>query len=159
MLSSHLRVSCTTALAFFQKLDLTFSLSFDRSRNGLEGVQVLHLCSCSEGFTSHLTDRKVDIGTHGALLELTVRNSKILHGAAELFQISDNLLGASHIRLGYDLDQRYPASVVVNQGAVFPLIMDQLTGILLHMHLMDTYSLFACGSLDLTAVMQIGRYS
>ena len=137
--------------SFFQKLDLTFSLSFDRSRNGLKGVQVLHLCSCSEGLTSHLTDGKVDIGTHGALLELTVRNSKILHGAAELFQICDNLLGASHIRLGYNLDQRYPASVVINQGAVLPLIMDQLTGILLHMHLMDTYGLFACGSLDLNS--------
>ena len=65
------------------------------------------------------------------------------------FQICDNLLGASHIRLGYDLDKRHPASVVVNQGAVFPLIMNQLTCILLHMHLVDTYGLFACGSLDL----------
>ena len=137
--------------AFFQKLDLTFSLTLDCSRNGLEGVQVLHLCSCSEGLASHLTDRKVDISTHGSLLELAVRNSQILHGAAELFQICDNLLRASHIRLGYDLDQRYSASVIVNKRAVFPLIMDQLTGILLHMHLMDTYGLFACGSLDLNS--------
>ena len=51
--------------SFFQKLDLTFSLSFDCSRNGLKGVQVLHLCSCSEGLTSHLTDGKVDIFVAG----------------------------------------------------------------------------------------------
>ena len=143
--------------AFFQKLDLTLSLTLDRSCNGFKRVQVLHLGSCSEGLASHLTDRKVDVGTHGTFLKFAVRNSKILHGAAELFQICDNLLGASHIRLGYDLDQRYPASVVVNQGAVFPLIMDQLTGILLHMHLMDTYSLFACGSLDLNSSVIANR--
>ena len=137
--------------AFFQKLDLTLSLTLDCSCNSFKRVQILHLGSCSEGLASRLTDRKVNVSTHGTFLKFAVRNPKILHGAAEFFQICDNLLGASHVRLGYDLNKRHTASVVVNQGAVFPLVMDQLTRVFLHMHLMDTNGLFACRSLDLNS--------
>ena len=35
--------------------------------------------------------------------------------------------------------------------------MDQLTGILLHMHLMDAYGLFACGSLDFNSSVVADR--
>ena len=136
------------ASARFQKLDLALSFSLNGMCNGLEGVQVLHLGSGSKGVASRHTDRKVDIRTHGALLKLTVGNAQILHGAAKLFQISDNFICASHIRLGNDLDQGNAASVVIHQGAVLPLVMDQLTCVLLHMHLMDPHLFLSCFCLN-----------
>ena len=136
------------ASAHFQKLDLALSFSLNGMCNGLEGVQILHLCSGSKRITSCHTDRKVDIGTHGALLKLTVRNAQILHGAAKLFQISNYFICASHIRLRNDLDQRNAASVVIHQGAVLPLIMNQLTCVLLHMHLMDPHLFLSCFCLN-----------
>ena len=102
-------------LAFFDQFNLTLSFAFDCSGNGFERVQVLHLCSGTEFFCSHFTDRKVNVCTHGTFLKFTVGYTEILHHAAELFQISDNFLGASHIRFGYDLDQWNTASVVVYQ--------------------------------------------
>ena len=54
--------------AFFDQLDLTLSLALDGSCDRLEGVQVLHLGSCSECLTADFTDRQVDIGTHGTFL-------------------------------------------------------------------------------------------
>ena len=125
--------------AHLQKLDLTFSFALNGMCNGLKRVQVLHLCSGSKCVTSSHSHRKVDVRTHGALLKLTVGNSQILHGAAKLLQISDDLICTSHIRLRNNLDQRHAASVVIYQGAVLPLIMDQLTGILLHMHLVNPH--------------------
>ena len=59
-------------LAFFDQFDLTFSFAFDCSGNGFERVQVLHLCSGTEFFCSHFTDRKVNVCTHGTFLKLTV---------------------------------------------------------------------------------------
>ena len=58
--------------AFFNQFDLTLSFTFDCSGNGFERVQVLHLCSGTEFFCSHFTDRKVNVCTHGAFLKLTV---------------------------------------------------------------------------------------
>ena len=122
-------------------------------RDCFERVQVLHLGTCSEFCRSNLSDGKVDIGTHGTLLKLTVRSTKILNDHTKLLQISNYLVSRTHIRLGYDLDQRHTGTVVINHRAACPVIMHQLTGILLHMDLMDSDSLLAGSRLDLNATV------
>ena len=132
--------------SFLDQLDLSCTLSLDRSSDGLKGVQVLHLGTCSEFLTSDLTDRKVDIGTHRALLQFAVGCAEILNHHTQFFQISDNFLRGSHIRLGDDLDQRNAASVVIDERTVLPLIVNQLSCIFLHMDLVDAnFLLSRCG--------------
>ena len=137
------------AFTHLQKLDLTLSFALNSMCYGLKRVQVLHLCSGSKCIASCHSHRKVHISTHGALLKLTIGNTQILHGTTKLLQISDNLICTSHIRLRNDLDQRNTASVVIYQRAVLPLIMDQLTCVLLHMHLMDPDFFLTSFCLDL----------
>ena len=140
--------------SFLDQLDLSCTLSLDRSSDSLKGVQVLHLGTCSEFLTSDLTDRKVDIGTHRALLQFAVGCAEILNHHTQFFQISDNLFRRAHIRLGYNLDQRNAASVVIDERAILPLIVDQLSGILLHVDLMNAdFLLSRCGvNLDISIV-------
>ena len=136
-------------LPLFQKLDLPCPLAVDSVGDGLEGVQVLHLRSRTKLLCAHLPDGQVHVSTHGALLEFAVRSTQILDDEPQFFQISDDLVGRTHIRLGYDLDQRHAGTVEVHQGAVLPLVMDELARILLHMDLMDTNNLLSGCRLDL----------
>ena len=82
-----------------------------------------------------------------------IKCEKVLHitagGEPTLPEGGENLLGCTHIRLGYDLDQRDTASIIIYQRAVFPFIMDQLSGILFHMHLVYPNGFFAVFCCDL----------
>ena len=140
--------------SFFQQFDLTFSLALDRVCDRFERVQVLHLGTGSHMVTSDFSYGEVDVGTHGTFLQFTVGNTKILTDHTQFFQIGDNFFCGTHIRLGYDLDQRDTASVIVYQRAVFPFIMDQLSGILFHMHLVDPDGFLAvfCRDLQMSVV-------
>ena len=135
--------------SFFQQFDLTFSLTLDRMGDRFERVQVLHLGTRSHTVASHRSYGEIDVGTHGAFLQFTVGNTKILTDHTQFFQIGDNFFCGTHIRLGYDLDQRDTASIIINQRAVFPFIMDQLSGILFHMHLVYPNGFFAVFCCDL----------
>ena len=84
--------------AFFQKLDLTFSLPVNGMCDCFKRVQVFHLSSSSEFCASHLSHGKVDIGTHRTFLQLTVRYTQILANHAQLFQIGNDFFRCSHIR-------------------------------------------------------------
>ena len=101
-------------LALLQQLDLALALALDGAANGLEGVQVLHLGTGAEFLGAHLTDGQVHIRTHGALLELAVGRAQVLDDETQLIQIGNDFFGASHIRLGHDLDQRHAASVIIH---------------------------------------------
>ncbi len=136
-------------LALPKELDLPLAFAVNRAPDRLERVQVLHLGTGTKLFCADLPHGKVDIRTHGTFLQLAVRRTQILNDQAQLFQISDDLLGASHIRLGHDLDQRHAAAVVIHQRTVLPLIVNQLSGILLHMNLMNTNFPRTRGRLDL----------
>ena len=144
--------------SLFQKLDLPCPLTVNGSCNGFKGVEVFHFCTCTELFCTHFPHRKIHVGTHGALLQLTVRCAKILDDQAKLIQIRNDLLRISHIRLRDNLNQRNTASVVVHQGTVFPLVMNQFSCIFLHMDFMDPYHFLPCGSLNLDSpVMANGQ--
>ena len=125
-------------LAIFDQLDLASCFPFNGMCNSLKRVDILHLSPGAKFRRSHFTDRYVYVSSHGTFLKLTVRSSQILDDQTKFFQICDYFLCASHIRFRNDLDQRYTASVVIYQGAVFPLVMDQLSCILFHVDLMDT---------------------
>ena len=60
----------------------------------------------------------------------------------QLFQVRDYFLRTSHIRLRDDLDQRYAASVIIYQRTILPLIVNELSGILFHMDLVNSDLLF-----------------
>mgnify|MGYP007015029526 CR=1 FL=1 len=86
--------------------------------------------------TDKLTSARID-------LPVTYnRMRQILYQQAQAFKVGNNLISTPHIRLRNDLDQRHTASVVINQRAVFPLVVDQLSGIFLHMNFMNTNFLF-----------------
>ena len=132
-------------LSILQELNLPGTLPLNGPGNGLEGVQILHLCPGSQGIAPRLPHGQVHVRPHGALLELAVRSPQILDHEAELFQVGDDFLGAAHIRLGDNLNQGHAASVVIHQGAVLPLVVDQLSRVLLHVNLMDSHLLFRPG--------------
>ena len=132
-----------------QKFDLAFSLPFYSPCDGLEGVQVFHLCSGSECFASRLTDRQVYVRAHGPFLEFTVGHAQILHHMAQLLQIRCHFLRAPHIRFGNDLNKRDSASVIVHKRAVLPLVVDQLTRVFFHVHFMDPDFLLSGRGFDL----------
>ena len=58
--------------SFFQKFNLPHGLPFNCSRNGLKGVQVLHLCPGAVAFCPCFPDGQVDIRTHGAFFQPAV---------------------------------------------------------------------------------------
>ena len=123
----------------------------------LEGVQVLHLGSRSEFRCPDLADREVDIGTHGTLLQFAIGCSEILNDQAKFLEVRNDLVRTSHIRLRNDLDQRDSASVIIDERAILPLIMDQLSGILLHVDLMNADFLFSASRLDLDPAIVTDR--
>ncbi len=126
-----------------QKFNLPFPLSFDRPRNGLKGIQVFHLCPGPESIASHFPHGKVHIRAHRTLLQLTVGCPQILDDLAQLFQICNDFLRGTHVRLRYDLHKRHAASVVIYKRSIIPVVMDQFSGILLHVHLMNAHN-FLC---------------
>ena len=127
--------------AILQKLDLTVHLPFNGPGNSLERVHILHLCSCAQFVTACLTDGQVDICTQGTFLHLAVRNTQILQNHPQLFQVSNHFVRAAHIRFTDNFDQWHTASVIINNGAVFPLIMNQFSCILFHVDLMNADAL------------------
>ena len=143
--------------SFLQKFDLAGTLALDGTADSLKGVQVFHFRTGAEFLCSYLPDRQVHVRTHGTLLQLAVGSAQILNDQAELVKIGDDLLGAAHIRLGHNLNQRHAAPVIVHQGAVLPFIVNQLSGVLLHMNLMDADLLAAVLRLDLHIAVPADR--
>ena len=78
-----------------------------------------------------------DLLAPNALYEIV----KILQDHPQLFKVSNHLVRTAHIRFTDNFDQRHTASVIINNGAVFPLIMNQFTRILFHVDLMNTDAL------------------
>ena len=140
-------------LAILQELNLTGTLSLNGAGDGFKRVQVFHLGTGAKFTGSHLTNRQVHIRTHGALIEFAVRGLQILNGSAEFFQIRNDFIGTSHIRLRDNLNQWHTGTVVIHQGTICPVIMDKLSGILFHMNLMNSNVLFAPRCLNLNAAV------
>lgn len=77
-----------------------------------------HLRARSEFYFTLRADGEIYIRSQRALLHPTVRNAGKAHQLAQLFEIFDRLLGASHIRLADYLKQRHSAAVAVDERAV-----------------------------------------
>jgi len=126
--------------AVLDQVDLAGRLALNRTGDRLQRSHILHLCPRAEFLLADGAHGKIDVGPHGAFLHLAVRNAQVLERRPELFEIGDDLAGGAEIGLRDDLDQRYAAPVIIDERAVFPWIVDKLTGILLHMDLMDADS-------------------
>ena len=131
--------------AFFQQLNLTPALPLYGSGNGLKGVQVLHLGPGAKLRGPRLSHGQVHVRSHGSLLKLAVRGAQVLDNQPQLLQVGYDFLGAAHIRLRHNLNQRDSAAVVIHQGTVLPLIMNQLARILLHVDFMDSHAFLKAG--------------
>ena len=88
-------------------------------------------------------DGEIYIRSQRALLHPAVRNAGKAHQLAQLFEIFDRLLGASHIRLADYLKQRHSASVAVDERAVVVGGVHELPRVLLHVHLFYAYNFAA----------------
>ena len=137
--------------AVLQNLDLAFPLILNDPGDRLKGIEVFHLRAGPVFTGAHLPDRQVHIRAHGSLIQLAVGSAQILDRGTQLFQIGDDLFGTAHIRLRYDLDQRYSRTVIVYKRTVLPLVMHQFPGVFFHMDLVDADLLSARRRLNLHA--------
>ena len=129
-------------------VDLALDLVFDRLLDEAEGVDVLQLGAGAEFLLAEGADRDVGVAAEGALLEVAVADAEIDDDLVQLLEVGDGLVGAAHVRLGDNLQQRRAGAVEVDQraaGALGALAVEEFAGILLHVDAGDADALRSSG--------------
>ena len=122
-------------------LRLTLYLELDGAVDGLEGVYVLYLGSCTKLGIALSHKGNVNVRTDRALLHLTIGNACVLEKQRDRLNESSCFLGGGHIRLGNYLDKGNAAAVVVAEGNAVQVIVDKLACVLFKVDTVDPYLL------------------
>ena len=128
-----------------QGVDLALDLGLQAPLQEAEGVHVLELGLGAEGLPRP-AHRDVGVAAQRALLHVDVGDAQLLHQAAQLGEEGPGLFGRGDVGLAHDLHQRRAAPVEVDQRVVGPVDaargaagVDQLAGVLLHVHPGDAH--------------------
>ncbi len=125
--------------AVLQQLNLPENLIFNGPGNGLKGIHIFSFGARAQLRIAHAAHGKVHVRPHRALLHFAIGNIQIFQGGFQLFQISQHIIGAGHIRLANDFQQGHAATVKINQRATALGLVVQLASVLLHMDFVNTH--------------------
>src|SRR5471032_567118 len=115
--------------AVFDQLDLTAYFAVDRLLDKAERVDVLDLAARAEFDLAFRTDRHVAVATQRAFGHVAVADPQIAHQRVDGLDVGHGFLGAAHVRLGNDLQQRRARTVQVNAGGTVELFVQAFTGV------------------------------
>jgi hypothetical protein len=125
-------VYLTTCLIY---LTLTSELDIDRTTDRGESIHILELHTVPKCRLSYESDRDIDITAQLPLLHIRIGRTTPAHQLLEFLQISEDIGLGSEVWLSHYLHEWRTCTVVVTES--FSPCMDELTGIVLDMHVMD----------------------
>ena len=143
--------------AVFQNLFLALNFIVDSALQSTEGVQVFDFGTGTEFLSAFGHDGDVSVAAQAAFLHFAVANIGIFQNCFQVFHVSTSFGSTTHIRLGYDFNQRYACTVVVNCGGVGGAdgcaAVVQLACILFHVDTgnADAFMLAVNNNVDMTA--------
>src|SRR5208337_3165294 len=110
----------------------------DRLPDEADRIEVLDLASGAE-WGAGLAHGNVHIRAQIAFLHVAITGAKVPHDDAQLGNIGLSVVGGTQIRLRYDLHERYPRTIEVDQGHGGVAIMQQFPRVLLKMKPLDAH--------------------
>ena len=130
--------------AAFDQRHLARDLVIQRLLQEAEGVQILHFGLGAELLRALQPHRDVGVAAQVALFHVAGGDFDELQHLLQLREVGVGLVGAAHVGLADDLDQRRAAAVQVHVGVavgIVEAVVDALAGIVFHVDARDADAL------------------
>jgi hypothetical protein len=101
----------------------------DRLLDKTERVDVLDLAAGAELGLTHRAHRHVAVATQRAFGHVAVADAQVAHQGVHGLDVGHGFLGAAHVRLGNDFQQRGAGAVQVDAGGAAEFFVQALAGI------------------------------
>ena len=87
--------------------------------------------------------RDVGVAAEAAFLHVAVADADPAHQRVQRLRVGDRLVGAAHVGLGDDLEQRRAGAVEVDAGHAVEVLVQRLAGVLLEVRAREPHDLLA----------------
>ena len=134
--------------AVLDQLDLAAHLEVDRLLHEAEAVEVLDLAARAELVAP---GRRTDTLASQRKLPSCMLPSQMpiqRTSAVQRLRVGDRLVGAAHVRLGHDLEQRRAGAIEIDAGHAVKVLVQALARVFLEMRARETHGLLAAGDGD-----------
>ena len=127
--------------AVLEHVDLPRHFQGDGFFHEAERVQVLGFGTRAERLAG-AAHGNIDVETHVALGHVTVADAQRRDDGVQLAGERHRVLGAAHVRLRDNFDQRRAGAVKVDAGLTMKVLVQRLTGVFFQVRVVNTHHLF-----------------